>query len=61
MERSKHGNSPARWAGKELGGEWSRLIERALVAQAGQADFDLYERSLALIRLTKERTDIPML
>jgi aminoglycoside adenylyltransferase-like protein/nucleotidyltransferase-like protein len=41
----------ARWAQKELGGEWSQVIEQALHFHEG---YDLYEKSLELIRYTME-------
>ena len=49
----------ARWAQKELGNEWSRVIEQALSLQAGNKDHDLYERSLELIRYTMEHLRRP--
>ena len=45
----------ARWAQEKLGGEWSQVIEQALNFQTSNADFDLYNKSLELIRFTKDR------
>lgn len=46
----------ARWAQKKLGGEWSRVIDQALNYQTSTAEFDLYNKSLELIRFAKEQT-----
>ena len=46
----------ARWAQKELGGEWSQVIEQALNFEAGNEGYDLYNKSLELIRYTLEQT-----
>lgn len=46
----------ARWAGQELGGKWSQVIEQALAVRIGQEDFDLYNESLELIRYTIKQT-----
>jgi predicted nucleotidyltransferase len=45
----------ARWAQKELGGKWLRVIEQALAVRIHQGDFDLYNESLELIRFTMEQ------
>jgi predicted nucleotidyltransferase len=42
----------ARWAQKELGERWSRVIERALARQAGYEDRSLYKESLEFIQFT---------
>jgi len=42
----------ARWAQKELGERWSRVIERSLAQQVGSEDRDLYNESLEFIRFT---------
>jgi len=44
----------ARWAQKELGDRWSRVIERSLAQSAGSDDRDLYDESLEFIRFTME-------
>ena len=49
----------ARWAQKKLGGEWSQVIEQALNFQNSNASFDLYNKSLELIRFTKDRVAHP--
>jgi hypothetical protein len=46
----------ARWAGQELGGKWSQVIEQALAIRIGQEDFNLYSESLELICYTIEQT-----
>ena len=46
----------ARWAQKELGEEWSQVIEQALNFKAGNEGYDLYNKSLELIRYTLEQT-----
>jgi len=48
----------ARWAQKELGEEWSQVIEQALNFHEGH---DLYNKSLELIRYTMEQTRTPSL
>jgi len=42
----------ARWAQKELGERWSRVIERSLAQPIGSEDHDLYNESLEFIRFT---------
>lgn len=42
----------AKWAQRELGDRWSKVIERALAGQVGQEDHDLYDESLEFIRFT---------
>lgn len=49
----------AHWAQKKLGGEWSQVIEQALNFQTSNAGFDLYSKSLELIRFTKARVSQP--
>jgi len=46
----------AHWAQKKLGGEWSRVIDQALNFQTSGAEFDLYNKSLELIRFAQEQT-----
>jgi hypothetical protein len=43
----------AHWAQNELGEEWSEVIEQALTFRE---DYDLYNKSLELIRFTMEQT-----
>ena len=42
----------AHWAQKELGEEWSEVIEQALNFQVGNENNGLYNKSLELIRFT---------
>lgn len=45
----------ARWVQEKLGGDWSKVIEQALLAQKpGSEQFRLYGNALQLIRITKE-------
>jgi len=57
----KHGTivskpAAARWAQKELGERWSRIIERSLKVQHHNADPGLFEEALELIRFAREQT-----
>jgi predicted nucleotidyltransferase len=45
----------ARWAQKELGEEWSLVIEQALATRADMQGFELYSSALDLIRFAKNR------
>lgn len=49
----------ARWAQKELGKEWSQVIDRALATRPDTQGFDLYNSAMDLIRFTKEQVSHP--
>ncbi len=49
----------ARWAQKELGEEWSQVIEQALDTHTGTQRFDLYNSAIDLIRYAKDRVAHP--
>lgn len=44
----------ARWAQRDLGDRWGRVIERALAQPVGSEDSNLYNESLALIGFTRD-------
>lgn len=45
----------ARWAQKELGNKWSRVIERSLVGRNASVNFPLFDDALALIWFTMKK------
>jgi len=49
----------ARWAQKELGKEWSLVIDQALITRPDTQGFDLYNSAMDLIRFTKEQVSHP--
>jgi len=49
----------ARWAQKELGKEWSLVIDRALITRPDTQGLDLYNSAMDLIRFTKEQVSHP--